>query len=152
MSALTKVRPWLAAILGLAITGLGHLYLRRWRRAAMWVLLTLAVSALFVPPEALESLSNAGTMPPSEFVSILTELLPILAVSLVSVLDAFFLGLQQAAERAARSAADAADDSVAAVSDSDSDAVTCPECGREVDADLDFCHWCTTRLDEPTDD
>ncbi|MCO8267134.1 zinc ribbon domain-containing protein [Haloferax sp. AB510] len=154
MSALTKVRPWIAAILGLAITGLGHLYLRRWRRAAMWVLLTLAVSALFVPPEALESLSNAGTMPPSEFVSVLTELLPILAVSLVSVLDAFFIGLQQAAEAQAEADRDAAeaDDSAAAVSDPNSDAVTCPECGREVDADLDFCHWCTTRLDEPTDD
>ncbi|OYR79611.1 hypothetical protein DJ71_16250, partial [Halorubrum sp. E3] len=24
--------------------------------------------------------------------------------------------------------------------------VTCPSCGKEVDADLDFCHWCTEPL------
>ncbi|POG56431.1 zinc ribbon domain-containing protein [Haloferax marisrubri] len=153
MSALTKVRPWLAAILGLAITGLGHLYLRRWRRAAMWVLVTLAVATLFVPSGAFEALNAAETMPPSEFASVLTELLPVLAVSFVSVLDAFFLGLRQAAEAQAKAARDAAeaDDAVLTDSDAESDEVTCPECGREVDADLDFCHWCTTRLDEPTD-
>ncbi|RDZ47602.1 zinc ribbon domain-containing protein [Haloferax sp. Atlit-19N] len=153
MSALTKLRPWLAAILGLIFTGFGHIYLRRWRRAAMWVLLVLAVAALFVPSGTLEALDAAETMSPSEFTSVLTELLPLLAVSFASVLDAFVIGFRQAAEaQAARSAVDDADDSVAAVSDPDSDAVTCPECGREVDADLDFCHWCTTRLDEPTDD
>ncbi|AKU08786.1 zinc ribbon domain-containing protein [Haloferax gibbonsii] len=155
MSALTKLRPWLAAILGLIFTGFGHIYLRRWRRAAMWVLLVLAVAALFVPSGTLEALDAAETMSPSEFTSVLTELLPLLAVSFASVLDAFVIGFRQAAEaqaQAARSAVDDADDSAAAVSDPDSDAVTCPECGREVDADLDFCHWCTTRLDEPTDD
>ncbi|RDZ52074.1 zinc ribbon domain-containing protein [Haloferax sp. Atlit-6N] len=155
MSALTKLRPWLAAILGLIFTGFGHIYLRRWRRAAMWVLLVLAVAALFVPSGTLEALDAAETMSPSEFTSVLTELLPLLAVSFASVLDAFVIGFRQAAEaqaQAARSTVDDADDSAAAVSDPDSDAVTCPECGREVDADLDFCHWCTTRLDEPTDD
>ena len=31
--------------------------------------------------------------------------------------------------------------------------VTCPSCGRETDADLDFCHWCTEPLPwaEPDD-
>ncbi|WP_096390703.1 DUF7575 domain-containing protein [Halopenitus persicus] len=28
-------------------------------------------------------------------------------------------------------------------------AVTCPHCGKETDAELDFCHWCTEPL--PTD-
>ncbi|WP_148414357.1 zinc ribbon domain-containing protein [Haloferax sp. KTX1] len=156
MSALTKHRPWLAAILGLILTGLGHLYLRRWRRAALWVLLTFAVSAVFVPPEAFDPLTGGATIPPSEFAAVLRELAPILAVSFASVLDAFFLGLRQAAEaqaQADRSAAEDADTdaSTATVADPEADAVTCPECGREVDADIDFCHWCTTRLDEPTD-
>jgi hypothetical protein len=26
----------------------------------------------------------------------------------------------------------------------------CPECGKELDPDLDFCPWCTTRLDVGT--
>ncbi|WP_396612279.1 zinc ribbon domain-containing protein [Haloferax sp. S1W] len=134
MSELTKVRPWLAAILGLAVTGLGHLYLRRWRRALLWVALAFAVSALFVPVEALEALANGGPVPP------LTDILPVLAVSLVSVVDAFFLGLKQVSEPSG------------VLTDDDADSVSCPQCGREVDADLDFCHWCTTRLDEPTDD
>ncbi|WP_424006169.1 DUF7575 domain-containing protein [Haloferax denitrificans] len=151
MSALTKHRPWLAAILGLVLTGLGHLYLRRWRRAALWVLLTFAVSALFVPPEAFDPLTGGAAIPPSEFAAVLGELVPILVVSFASVLDAFFLGLRQAAARAERSAVEDAEESAATVADPDADAVTCPECGREVDADIDFCHWCTTRLDEPID-
>ena len=139
MSELTKVRPWLAAILGLAITGLGHLYLRRWRRALLWVALSFAVLLLFVPTESVTALSNAangsGTLPP------LTDILPVLSVSLMSVVDAFFLGLKQVSEP-----------SGVLTDDDDDESVACPQCGREVDADLDFCHWCTTRLDEPTDD
>lgn len=138
MSELTKVRPWLAAILGLAITGLGHLYLRRWRRALLWVALSFAVLMLFVPTESVTALSNAangsGTLPP------LTDILPVLSVSLMSVVDAFFLGLKQVSEPSG------------VLTDDDAESVACPQCGREVDADLDFCHWCTTRLDEPTDD
>lgn len=155
MSALTKLRPWLAAILGLVITGLGHLYLRRWRRAAFWVLLTFAVSALFVPAEAFDPLTGGAVIPPSEFAAVLRELVPILVVSFASVLDAFFLGLRQAAARADRPAVEDAEESAATVTDPvadpDADTVTCPECGREVDADIDFCHWCTTPLDDPTD-
>jgi hypothetical protein len=26
----------------------------------------------------------------------------------------------------------------------------CPSCGKELDEDLDFCHWCTQRLDGNT--
>jgi hypothetical protein len=25
-------------------------------------------------------------------------------------------------------------------------AATCPSCGKDVDPDLDFCHWCTERI------
>ncbi|WP_411963813.1 zinc ribbon domain-containing protein [Haloferax sp. YSMS24] len=134
MSGLTKVRPWLAALLGLAVTGLGHLYLRRWRRAILWVALAFSVSVLFVPTGALESLATGGQIPP------VVDVLPILAVSLVSVADAFLLGMKQVGDT----------EKQAAVEESDTD--SCPNCGRETDPELEFCHWCTTRLDEPRDD
>ncbi|KAB1193922.1 zinc ribbon domain-containing protein [Haloferax sp. MBLA0076] len=134
MSGLSKVRPWLAAILGLAVTGLGHLYLRRWRRAALWVALAFAISVFFVPTGAVESLATGGEIPP------LVDVLPVLAVSLVSVLDAFLLGMKQVSEPSGTAVID------------ESEAVSCPQCGRDVDPDLDFCHWCTTRLDEQRDD
>jgi predicted amidophosphoribosyltransferase len=25
--------------------------------------------------------------------------------------------------------------------------MTCPNCGKELDEDIDFCHWCTTQLE-----
>jgi len=33
----SQKRPWLAALLGALVTGFGHLYLRRWRRAVGWL-------------------------------------------------------------------------------------------------------------------
>jgi endogenous inhibitor of DNA gyrase (YacG/DUF329 family) len=27
----------------------------------------------------------------------------------------------------------------------------CPECGKELDPELDFCPWCTTRFDEESE-
>jgi hypothetical protein len=27
----------------------------------------------------------------------------------------------------------------------------CPHCGKEVDPDLDFCHWCTERITREND-
>ncbi|WP_416841069.1 zinc ribbon domain-containing protein [Haloferax sp. DFSO52] len=139
MSALTKVRPWLAAILGLAITGLGHLYLRRWRRAIFWVVLAFSISALFVPTSALEALATGGSIPPFE------QILPVLFVSLASVADAFIIGMRQVNDARLDASEDASTD--------ESGGVSCPACGRDVDPELDFCHWCTTRLDdEPIDD
>ncbi|WP_410767119.1 zinc ribbon domain-containing protein [Haloferax sp. DFSO60] len=136
MSTLSKLRPWLtallAALLGLLITGLGHLYLRRWRRALLWIVLAFTVAFVFVPTSALEAVANGTTMPP------LADLMPVLAVSLVSVADAFFLGWKKVART----------QSVA--HESDEQHRTCPQCGGEIDPELDFCHWCTTRLD--TDD
>jgi predicted amidophosphoribosyltransferase len=33
---------------------------------------------------------------------------------------------------------------------SSTDGQHCPSCGKELDEDLDFCHWCTQRLDGNT--
>ncbi|AHZ23834.1 zinc ribbon domain-containing protein [Haloferax mediterranei ATCC 33500] len=135
MSKRAMVRPLIAAVLGIPIMGFGHLFLRRWRRALLWMALAVSVGLLFVPESARELLITGGSVPP------LMDVLPLLVVNLVSVVDAFLLGMKQVAESTR-----------AEMLDEDIETVSCPQCGREVDPGLGFCHWCTTRLDEPIDD
>jgi predicted amidophosphoribosyltransferase len=33
----------------------------------------------------------------------------------------------------------------------DEPGAACPNCGKEIDPDIEFCHWCTTEL-QPTSD
>lgn len=131
-------RTWLAVTLALLVTGLGHLYLRRWLRAVGWVLLAFGAS-MFVPAGVIEALAN-GT-PPSD----VTVIAPILVVGLLSIADAYLVARQHNAQVRAQTAAAVAREETGTTA-------TCPACGREVDTDLDFCHWCTTKLDRPTDD
>lgn len=49
MDISSRKRPWLAAALAFPVTGLGHLYLRRWRRAAGWLLLVGAATVVLTP-------------------------------------------------------------------------------------------------------
>ena len=170
MGEVRRRRPWLAVLLALVISGLGHAYLRRWGRALGWYVAITATVVFLVPDGAVDGLF-AGTTPP------LADIAPALVVVVASVIDAYVLAVrnnrkydrQQAAYGArelasgdvktdapdverGRSATGAAsgltdrfgDD---APSDTGSQpAVDCPHCGREVDPDLDFCHWCTERL------
>lgn len=143
-------RAWLAVTLAIPVVGLGHLYLRRWLRAIGWILLTFGASA-FVPTEQLEALSawqqalfttgSVAGAPTPDFAAIF----PILAVALMSIADAYMVARRHNAEVRMQAATAAAATDV----DGDGDVVTCPACGREVEADLDFCHWCTTEFDRP---
>ena len=149
-------RPWLAALLGTLATGLGHFYLRRWKRGLGWVAVALAVSALLVPPEAARALVSGG--------GDLATLAPLLAVGVASVADAYVLARMQqreprdrggdgasvASESNPKSEPETGDRSVIAAGAagrvSGSTDAECPECGKELDPELDFCPWCTTRL------
>ena len=159
-------RPWLAALLATLVTGLGHFYLRRWKRGLGWFAVAIAVSAVFVPPEAARALlSGSG--------GDITDVVPLLAVGVASVADAYVLARMRQREtrdreRGTRSRADAGasagSESGSGTGPGDGAAVApgrttgeqesgsvgaeCPECGKELDPDLDFCPWCTTRLDE----
>lgn len=117
-------RPWLAALLAVVITGLGHLYLREWFRAAMWYGFALTAALIFIPESTVQAMIDSGTRPP------LAEIAPILTVQVLSVLDAYRLARQRRAMAGK---------------------TPCPQCGRPLDEDLQFCHWCTTEL-EVTDD
>lgn len=128
--SMSRKRPWLAALLGAVATGLGHLYLRRWRRAVGWLAVLFGVTALFVEPEALNAMATGEAFDP-------LAVAPTLVVGLLSVLDAYVLARAQN-EVARRTATP------------DEELVHCPNCGKEVDPDLDFCQWCTEEL--PTAD
>ena len=155
-------RPWLAAFLGTLATGLGHFYLRRWRRGLAWFAAAVVASYLFVPPEAAQALlSGEGSDP--------ADLAPVFVVGVASIADAYVLARrrQQRARREAAASRDAGtavnqdgDDygtgvtataTMGTASPGESDAESCPNCGKELDPELDFCPWCTARLDGEND-
>lgn len=143
-------RTWLAVVLAVLVTGLGHLYLRRWLRAAGWILLTF-VASVFVPVAQLETMeawteatltlqSTANLTPPDP-----AAMLPIFVVVALSTVDAYLVARRQNAQyRAQQASSDVGGETTSVVD--------CPNCGREVDPELDFCHWCTTDLRSQGDD
>lgn len=124
-------RPWLAAVLTLAIPGLGHVYLRRWGRALLWFLL-IAATIFTLVPEWFQVTSFGEALTIAENVPATTSLLLFGSVVLC-VVDAYVIAVQHN-QNARRGRGETT--------------ATCPNCGKELDADLDFCHWCTTELDE----
>jgi hypothetical protein len=132
----------LAALLAFLYPGLGHLYLRAWLRALAWFLLAMLTAALVIPESVISAMEAGGL----EALVAATEdlppavVLPLFAVRGLNVLDAYLL---------ARRAADAgAETATGTETGTGSGAATCPNCGRDLDEDLDFCPWCTYRLDE----
>lgn len=124
-------RPWLAVLLAVVQPGLGHIYLREWIRALTWFVLWLATVMLLVP----FAYANGGSAGAVETVrAILTAFdevplagrLTLLAVTSFSAFDAYWLATRN------RAAA--------------SEVARCPNCGKEVDESLEFCHWCTESL------
>jgi hypothetical protein len=160
MKSQREKRPWLAALLGTLATGLGHFYLRRWRRGLGWFVAAVAASVFFVPPEATQALLSGEAD--------LAPLAPVLAVGVASVVDAYVLARNQ--QRRARSTNfrpagessegvggpivgdDDTPSAAAAVPGAPTTDETCPHCGKELDPELDFCPWCTTRLSGESDD
>lgn len=138
-----RPRPWLAALLSVVYPGLGHLYLREWLRSVLWIAISLGTVALVLPqdPASGASLGDPGSI--VEASNEMTERASTVGKVVVTVVfvscafDAYSLG-RSAASRHRR---EAAGETVR----------ECPHCGRELDEDLEFCHWCTTRLDAPAE-
>jgi len=114
------------------VTGFGHLYLRRWRRAVGWLAVLFAVSYAFVDPAAIEALAAGEPVDP-------LSIAPTLLVGSLSVIDAYVLARAQNEVARTRGAAESAKNPGEAVD-------SCPNCGKDVDPGLDFCHWCTADL------
>lgn len=157
MSDDTRRRPWLAALLALVVSGLGHAYLRRWGRALGWYVAVTAAVFLFVPETAISGVF-AGDPPPFRDVA------PAAAVIGASVVDAYVVALrtnhEHEREREAARPPDSAEAAPAgAVGDppapsveatSRDETVRCPECGKETDPTFDFCQWCAEPVEERT--
>ena len=129
---MTWLRAIAAAGLSVLFPGAGHALLRDWVRAVLFAGLYLTTVVLFFPTERIAdagSISEGMDVAATE-VTTMTQL-TILFVTLIAALDATFRALGFPPE------ADGAGD----------DGPSCPECGRELDADLEFCHWCTARLE-----
>ncbi len=136
-----RKRPWLAVLLAFVYPGLGHLYLRKWGRALLWFAMIVASTMVLIPDDAAPSgLSVESVIASAEAIPTGVSLL-ILALSLLSVLDAYWLATR--VNEGARQATD--DGGGVQVED-------CPHCGKELDEDLDFCPWCTERLVDPDED
>ncbi|WP_224269135.1 zinc ribbon domain-containing protein [Haloprofundus salinisoli] len=153
MVSLRRLKPFIAGALGMLIAGLGHLYLRRWRRAIAWMALVILVGELFFSPATVEFLDStisqgspfvAGQAPSSP--AVLEELLLVSFVIVASALDAVLVGVRtlRAEDAAAASEGDS--------STMDAEATwNCPNCGKEVEAEMEFCPWCAERIDSDTD-
>lgn len=131
-----RTRAIIAAALATIYPGLGHVYLREWFRAFAWFVLSVATAALVVPPDVVSAYETGGFGALWEASRSLPmeALLAVLAVRVLNVVDAAWLGLQPTQ------------------SSGSTDGPSCPNCGRELDADLDFCHWCTAPLDGPPEE
>ena len=130
-------RSIVASILAFIYPGLGHVYLRAWLRALAWFGLALVTAAMVIPESALTAFQTgglSGLLEASQNFP-LEVTLSLFVVRVLNVIDAYLTGLQRTTEPEPEPES----------------AGSCPECGRELDEDLDFCPWCTTRLDEAED-
>jgi len=129
-----RKRPLLAVVLAFVFPGLGHFYLRKWGRGLVWIGLTLAVSTLLVVTGTVEMVDEFTT----EAVLAAYRARPqeatiaSVVISTLNVADAYWVAIRENRSQEIESGR------------------KCPNCGRELDQDIDFCHWCTTRL-EPVD-
>ena len=131
--------PLIAAILGIAVIGLGHLYLKRWLRALAWVGVTVVVSALFIPESTIEAVASGTLADP-------LTMLPSVLIGVLSVIDVYLIAkLKRNRSAEPQTTDDAIVDETAA-------SAACPACGKDVDPDLEFCHWCTTELKSNDDE
>lgn len=122
-------RPWLAVLLAFVYPGLGHVYLREWGRALLWFGLAIGAVLLLVPAPATDAGAGLDALLTGQRIP-LAAVLALATITGFSMLDAYRLAVGQ------RSA----------------DGNRCPSCGRELDESLEFCHWCTERVEDPSID
>lgn len=136
MSDTGRKRPWLAAVLAFVYPGLGHVYLREWLRAVLWFGLVVSTSTLLVDQTATAPLQSGFSLDNLIAVSAnipVEATVALLAITLLSMADAFWMATRE-------------NESAAVV-----EGANCPNCGKELDEDIEFCHWCTTELDADTE-
>ncbi len=125
MPDLPPRRAIFAALLALVYPGLGHAYLRAWGRAILWFGAVLLTATLLIPTEIYTSVASVQDIPAAWADVPWEATVGVAIVALFNIVDAYWTGKRLS------------------VPDNE---VRCPSCGRTVDEDLSFCHWCTTEL------
>ena len=127
----SQKRPWIAAALAVIIPGLGHVYARAWVRALLWFILFVSSVQFLVPDDVVSDSLSVGVFaelsrsdPSVAFF--------LIAVSAMNVIDAYLTVSRMNYRRQQQAS---------------SQQRKCPNCRKELDEDLEFCHWCTTRLE-----
>lgn len=126
---MSRKQAVLAGLLSVIYPGLGHVYLREWLRALGWFGLALATTSLVIPDSTLRAIESVefGVLLEASRTLPRDAILAIVAVRALNVADAVLLGLERHTP-------------------AQESAPTCPDCGGDLDEDLDFCPWCTRRL------
>ncbi|MFC4246813.1 zinc ribbon domain-containing protein [Natribaculum luteum] len=132
---MTWIRALAAAVFSVLLPGTGHVLLREWVRALLFAGLYVSALAIFLPVDQLattETVTEAMTIVDAE-------------MSRLHQFVLSFIVLFAAVDSALRAMG------IPPGSDDGGDEPACPHCGRPLDEDLEFCHWCTTRLDRKDD-
>jgi len=134
MSDTARKRPWLAALLAFVYPGLGHVYLREWLRAVLWFGLVVSTTTLLIGEGTTAPLQSGMSLDALRAVSrnmAVEAALALLGLTALSMADAYWMASRE--------------NEAAAVAEGQQ----CPSCGKELDEEIDFCHWCTAELDGP---
>lgn len=135
---MSRKRAAIAGLFAIIYPGLGHVYLSEWIRAAAWFGGAIMLAVFLVPPsfvEAVETSGLSGLYAASQNLPLRT-VIPLFLLRVLNVVDAVWIGLRQGQDRSVRP---------------EDAPPMCPECGKELDEELAFCPWCTTRLSEQVD-
>ncbi|WP_246999040.1 DUF7575 domain-containing protein [Halosolutus gelatinilyticus] len=136
---MTWLRAIAAAILSVIMPGAGHALIREWLRALLFAGVFFTAVAIFMP-EAAEQVAAADTI--ANGMDVVAE-----ETSTTSQFVLSFIALFAAIDAALRAVG-----FPPGSANQSADGPTCPECGKELDEELAFCHWCTTRLEPPADE
>lgn len=123
------VRAAIAIGLSVLYPGLGHVYLREWIRAIAWFAIAILAAMLVMPVELVEATETEGLsvlLRTSEFLTF-EAITALLAIRMLNAIDAAILALKP--------------------TEPEPPTNNCPNCGGELDDDIDFCPWCTLQLD-----
>lgn len=137
---MTWIRALVAAGLSIFLPGAGHALIRDWGRAIVFAGLFVTATVIFLPGDAWTAVSTGSY---ADVPGILETEMTVLAqftlafLVLFAAIDAGLqaLGLTQRPSQ-------------------ETNEPSCPNCGKTLDVDLEFCHWCTARLDstDPAED
>ncbi|WP_336336920.1 zinc ribbon domain-containing protein [Haloarcula brevis] len=126
-----RKRPLLAVVLAFIFPGLGHFYLRKWGRGLLWLGLLFTLSVVFVVTGTIQPVSELTLEAiTSSYQARPTEVtIGSVVVTTLNVVDAYWVAVNENQTREIEAG------------------MKCPNCGKELDQDIDFCHWCTTQLE-----